>query len=147
MGKPEQVGMSARRLQKVNEILMDETKSGRVTAASILVARRGVIVLRGGWGTLTPDARNANAGPETVYILASISKPIAVLMLMLLVERGDISLNDPVQKYLPEFKGPGRDKVRVLDLLAHTSGLPDSCRRMSSCAKPMRRSINSSKAP
>jgi CubicO group peptidase (beta-lactamase class C family) len=76
-------------------------------------------------GHAYPDARNANAGPETVYILASISKPITVLMLMLLVERGDISLNDPVQKYLPEFKGPGRDKVRVLDLLAHTSGLPD----------------------
>src|SRR4029078_12664086 len=38
---------------------------------------------------------------------------------------GEISLADPVQTYLPEFKGPGRDKVRVLDLLAHTSGLPD----------------------
>ncbi len=125
MGKPEQVGMSARRLEIVNQILTDETKNGRVTAASVLVARRGVIVLRGGWGTLTPDAGSAKAGPETVYILASISKPITVLMLMLLVERGQVSLNDPVQKYLPEFKGPGREKVRVQDLLTHTSGLPD----------------------
>jgi CubicO group peptidase (beta-lactamase class C family) len=124
-GKPEQVGMSARRLERVNEILADETKSGRVTAASILVARRGVIVLRGGWGRLTPDADSTKAGPETVYILASISKPITYLMLMLLVERGLVSLNDPVQKYLPEFKGPGREKVRVQDLLTHTSGLPD----------------------
>ena len=54
MGKPEQVGMSAPRLEIVNQILTEETRSGRVTAASVLVARRGVIVLRGGWGTLAP---------------------------------------------------------------------------------------------
>ncbi len=125
MGKPDQVGMSARRLEMVNQILTEETKSGRVTAASVLVARRGFIVLRGGWGTLTPDPNSAKAGPDAVYIVASISKPITYLMLMLLVERGLISLNDPVQKYLPEFKGPGREKVRVRELLTHTSGLPD----------------------
>jgi CubicO group peptidase (beta-lactamase class C family) len=123
IGRPEDVGMVASRLERVNHILTDETKSGRVTAASVLVARRGVIVLRKGWGKLAPDA--AKAGPETVYIVASISKPITVLMLMLLVERGQVSLNDPVQKYLPEFQGPNRDKVRVQDLLTHTSGLPD----------------------
>src|SRR5205807_6366678 len=61
----------------------------------------------------------------TVYILASITKPVTVTALMLLVERGQVSLTDPVQKYLPEFQGPGRDKVRVQDLLTHTSGLPD----------------------
>src|SRR5262249_939541 len=65
------------------------------------------------------------AGPETVYILASITKPVTVTALMLLVERGQVSLADPVQKYLPEFQGPGREKVRVQDLLTHTSGLPD----------------------
>jgi CubicO group peptidase (beta-lactamase class C family) len=124
-GKPEQVGMSGRRLEMVNQILTEETSSGRVTAASILVARRGIIVLRGGWGRLTPDADSPKAGPETVYILASITKPVTVTALMLLVERGQVSLTDPVQKYLPEFKGPGREKVRVQDLLTHTSALPD----------------------
>ena len=78
LGKPEQVGMSGARLEIVNQILTDETKSGRVTAASVLVARRGVIVLRGGWGTLAPDAASPKAGPETVYILASITKPVTV---------------------------------------------------------------------
>ena len=125
LGTAAQAGMSASRLARVNQILADETKSGRVTAASVLVARRGVIVLRNGWGVLHPEANSAKAGPETVYLLASISKPITYLMLMLLVERGQISLNDLVQLYLPEFKGPGRDKVRVKDLLTHTSGLPD----------------------
>jgi beta-lactamase class C len=125
IGSPAQVGMSARRLETVAAILADETTSRRVTAASILVARRGIVVLRGGWGTLAPDAGSSKAGPATVYILASISKPITYLMLMLLVERGQVSLADPVQKYLPEFQGPGREKVRVQDLLTHTSGLPD----------------------
>jgi CubicO group peptidase (beta-lactamase class C family) len=124
-GTPDQVGMSASRLGIVNAILTEETRSGRVTAASVLVARRGVIVLRGGWGRLTPDADSPKAGPETVYILASITKPVTVTALMLLVERGQVSLTDPVDRYLPEFKGPGREKVRVQDLLTHTSGLPD----------------------
>src|SRR6266542_3134607 len=43
----------------------------------------------------------------------------------LLVERGMVALEDPVSFYLPEFRGGQRDKVRVLDLLSHTSGLPD----------------------
>lgn len=124
-GKPEQVGMSGSRLEIVNQILTEETGSRRVTAASVLVARRGLIVLRGGWGTLAPDAASPKTGPETVYILASITKPVTVTALMLLVERGQISLTDPVQKYVPEFQGPNRDKVRVQDLLTHTSGLPD----------------------
>lgn len=124
-GKAEQVGMSGPRLEIVNQILTEETRSKRVTAASVLVARRGIIVLRGGWGTLAPDDASPKAGPETVYILASITKPVTVTSLMLLVERGQISLTDPVQKYLPEFQGPSREKVRVQDLLTHTSGLPD----------------------
>jgi len=124
-GKPEQVGMSGSRLEIVSQILTEETRSRRLTAASVLVARRGIIVLRGGWGTLAPESASPKAGPETVYILASITKPVTVTALMLLVERGQVSLTDPVQKYLPEFQGPGREKVRVQDLLTHTSGLPD----------------------
>jgi CubicO group peptidase (beta-lactamase class C family) len=124
-GKPAQVGMSGSRLEVVDQILTEETRSRRVTAASVLVARRGIIVLRGGWGTLSPDSDSPKASPETVYILASITKPVTVTALMLLVERGQVSLTDPVQKYLPEFQGPGREKVRVQDLLTHTSGLPD----------------------
>jgi CubicO group peptidase (beta-lactamase class C family) len=117
--------MSTSRLDIVNQILTEETRSRRVTAASVLVARRGVVVLRGGWGTVAPDAASAMARPETVYILASITKPVTVTALMLLVQRGQVSLTDSVQKYLPEFQGPNREKVTVRDLLSHTSGLPD----------------------
>src|SRR5262249_49963042 len=107
IGKPEQVGMSGPRLELVNQILAEETTSRRVTAASVLVARRGVIVLRGGWGTLAPDAASPKAGPETVYILASITKPVTVTALMFLVERGQVSLTHPVPQCRPESQGPG----------------------------------------
>jgi CubicO group peptidase (beta-lactamase class C family) len=83
----------------------------------ILVARHGTIVLHSGFSPA--------AGPDAIYLVASITKPVTATALMLLVERGMVSLNDPVKLYLPEFTGDQRDKVRVRDLLAHTSGLPD----------------------
>jgi CubicO group peptidase (beta-lactamase class C family) len=63
--------------------------------------------------------------PDSVFLLASITKPVTACAVMLLVERGRISLIDPVSHYLPEFTGGERDKVLVRDLLKHTSGLPD----------------------
>ncbi len=124
-GQPEEVGMSAKRLQQAGQILEEETRSGRVLAASILVARHGIIVLHRGSGKLSPDPASPPAKPDTVYLVASITKPITASALMLLVERGMVSLSDPVQKYLQEFQGPEREKIRVQDVLSHVSGLPD----------------------
>jgi CubicO group peptidase (beta-lactamase class C family) len=124
-GKPEEVGMSATRLQQASRILEQETQSGRVLAASMLVARRGVVVLHHGWGRLAPGSSSPAASEDTVFLLASITKPVTATALLLLVERGMVSLADPVQKYLPEFQGPGREQVRVQDLLSHISGMPD----------------------
>jgi len=124
-GRPAEVGMSAERLDRVIECLESETGQQRVTSASICVARQGRIVLHRGFGRLNerPDAPRTQ--PDTVYILASISKPIAVTGLMLLVERGEVVLSDRVQRYLPEFAGEHKDKARVWHLLSHSSGLPD----------------------
>ncbi len=124
-GKPGEVGMSAGRLERAAAILEEETRSGRVLAASILVARKGVIVLHRGSGRLSPDPEDAPARPDTVYLVASITKPVTATALMMMVERGQVCLADPVQKYLPEFQGPEREKVRVQDILSHISGLPD----------------------
>jgi CubicO group peptidase (beta-lactamase class C family) len=124
-GAPEAASLSGSRLREAARLLEEETKSGRVLAASILVARGGTVVLHEGYGRTTPDPGGPPAGRETVYLLASITKPMTATALMLLVERGRVSLAEPVQKYLPEFKGPDREKVRVADLLTHVSGLPD----------------------
>ncbi|HYM09205.1 MAG TPA: serine hydrolase domain-containing protein, partial [Bryobacterales bacterium] len=102
-----------------------EVEQGRVLAASILVARRGKIVLHRGFGHMRPGPDAPPATPDTVFLLASITKPVTASALMLLVERGQVSLGDPVEHYLPEFRGDERAKVRVRDLLSHTSGMPD----------------------
>jgi CubicO group peptidase (beta-lactamase class C family) len=87
------VGMSQSRLDRVVDCLTAETEQRRVTSASIFVARYGRIVLHRGFGRLSEQA-DAPDRADTVYILASISKPIAVCGLMLLVERGDVVLSD-----------------------------------------------------
>jgi CubicO group peptidase (beta-lactamase class C family) len=122
---PASAGMSAERLARAAGLLETETREGRVLAASILAARDGKIVLHKGFGRLGPAAGAPPVQPDTVYLLASITKPVTACALMLLVERGQVSLADPVQRYIPEFTGGHRGEVRVRDLLSHISGLPD----------------------
>ncbi len=114
-GEPETVGMDKERLASASALLAAEVKAGRVAAASIIVVRNGVVVLHEGFG----------AKPDAVYLLASISKPVNAVALMVLVERGLVSLDDPASRYLPELQGEDRARIRVRDLLTHTSGLPD----------------------
>jgi CubicO group peptidase (beta-lactamase class C family) len=62
---------------------------------------------------------------DTIFDVASLTKVIATTpAIMLLVERGKIELNAPVRDYIPEFTGEGRERVKVRELLTHTSGLP-----------------------
>ncbi|MEY4266002.1 MAG: Penicillin-binding protein 4*, partial [Pseudomonadota bacterium] len=112
---PASQGMCPQRLARASALLAAEVAERRVAAASRLVARHGRVVLHVGHGA-TPDA---------VYLLASITKPVNAVAVMMLVERGLVSLDDPVARYLPEFAGPDRAAVRVRHLLTHTSGLPD----------------------
>src|SRR5215510_10309520 len=86
-GKPEDVGLSAPRLEEASQILDKETSSGRVLAASILVARHGSVVLQRGFGRISPDPAAPPAKAGTIYFLASITKPFTVAALMLLEER------------------------------------------------------------
>jgi CubicO group peptidase (beta-lactamase class C family) len=124
-GTPQDVGMSTERLESAARILEAETASGTVLSAGLLVARHGVIVLHRGYGRLWPGADSRPADAQTVFLIGSITKPMVIAALMKLVEQGRVVLGDPVQKYLPEFAGPERARVRIKDILAHTSGLPD----------------------
>lgn len=65
------------------------------------------------------------AKPDTVFLLASITKPMTAGAVMLLADRGQIKIEDPAGKYLPEFREGGRAKITIRHLLTHTSGLPD----------------------
>jgi CubicO group peptidase (beta-lactamase class C family) len=122
---PESVGMSGERLELAAGRLAAEVQAGRVGAASILVARRERIVLQKAFGRRGFARDTPPVNPESVFLLASITKPVTACALMLLVERGQAALSDPVSRYLPEFTGGDRARVRVKDLLSHSSGLPD----------------------
>jgi CubicO group peptidase (beta-lactamase class C family) len=109
----------ALRQSKIDEALRlieSKASTGEVSAASI-EAQHGDKVIRKSFGKAkTPDA---------VFLLASITKPMTCTAAMILSDRKELSIDDPVKKYLPEMTGGGRDRMLVRHLLTHTSGLPD----------------------
>lgn len=86
----------------------------------------------GGWalcyadqeGTLLPEAQRLRMEPDTIFDLASISKLFTALVIMQLVESGEVELDRPVIDYLPEFAAADKQAVTVRQLLVHTSGFP-----------------------
>ncbi len=103
------------RIADAEALIRKATDSGEVSAAALLV-RQGSFEVARGFG---------KAQPGTVFLLASITKPMTAAGVMVLRDRGEFTLNDPVRKFLPEFQGGDRDLVTIRHLLTHTSGLPD----------------------
>lgn len=125
IGAAADIGMSQDALSRAEAILQSEITNRRITAAALLVARNQTIIHSKGYGHLTPNEDSPPVKSDSVFLLASITKPVTACALMLLVDRGQVSLDDPVSLYLPEFQGGERDKVRIRYLLSHTSGMPD----------------------
>ena len=103
------------RLEAAAEVLRRSVRERQVRAA-VMVARVGGHRIERAFGA---------AELSSAFLLGSISKPICMAALMSLFDDGAFQLTDPVQKYLPEFKGDGRERVTVQHLLTHVSGLPD----------------------
>jgi CubicO group peptidase (beta-lactamase class C family) len=89
---------------------------------SIAVASADGVAWAQGFG-LADIEQHVPARPDTVFRLASISKPITAVAVMQLVERGLISLDDPIQKYVPSFPRKPQGEIRLRHLLTHTSGV------------------------
>ena len=104
------------RVREAADLIERTVNDGRVRAATLLVGRGGQCFER--------SFGEANS-IETVFLIASITKPMSAAGVMKLVEAGRLGLEDPVAKHLPEFRGGEREKVRVRHLLTHTCGLPD----------------------
>lgn len=123
-GAPAAVGMSAAQLKRAFGLLVAAIEAGQISAASLTVTRHGKEVFARGAGQRKP-----HTGPpvdaDSIFLLASITKPVTACALMILVDRGLISLDDPVAYYLPEFTGGDRPAVKVRHLLSHVSGMPD----------------------
>jgi CubicO group peptidase (beta-lactamase class C family) len=77
------------------------------------------------FGRLSVEGDSRPAPEDTIFLIASPTKPLTALALMLLVERGDVKLSDPVCRFLPDFTGEGREAITLAHCLTHTSGLPD----------------------
>jgi CubicO group peptidase (beta-lactamase class C family) len=120
----DEAGLSATALNRAEDAVWEEINRGSFPGASLAVGRWGRVVLEEGLGRT--GAGGAEVDPDrTVYDIASLSKVVGTTSaVMLLVEDGRMSLDDPVQAYLPEFTGYNKDRVTIRHLLTHTSGLP-----------------------
>jgi CubicO group peptidase (beta-lactamase class C family) len=100
-------------------------QQGVYPGAALVIGRRDTILFAGAYGHLTWSAKSpAVSVDDTFWDLASLTKVVATTpSLMLLVERGKVSLDTPVVRYVPEFNGPGTAAITVRQLLTHTSGL------------------------
>jgi CubicO group peptidase (beta-lactamase class C family) len=124
-GAPEEAGFDPGRLDRVRALCRTATEKGDVPGLALAVARDGRLVLNEAWGWTGLAPESPPATPETVWLIASVTKPVVCTGICLLLERGELALDDPVSRRLPEFDGADRAGVTLRHLLTHTSGLPD----------------------
>ncbi len=101
--RPEAVGISTERLQRVNELVDRYMASGDITGAVTLVARNGRIVHLQAQGVMDASSKKPMQ-KDTIFRIASMSKPVAGAAILMLVEEGKVRLTDPVSKFIPSFK-------------------------------------------
>ncbi|HEX5108443.1 MAG TPA: serine hydrolase domain-containing protein [Vicinamibacterales bacterium] len=103
-GKPEDVGLSASRLQRISDMIQRRIAAGELAGAVTVVARRGKIAHLSAQGVMDLESKQPmTAG--TMFRIASMTKPVVGVAIMMMVEEGRLHLNDPVSRYIPEFRG------------------------------------------
>ena len=113
-------GFDPDRLSRAASYCRRAVDAGAVPGCALLVLRHGRRVVDEAWGEAAPDQP---ASPETIWLIASLTKPVVCAAACLFVERGLLALDDPIRRWVPEFED--RRDATVLHLLTHTSGLPD----------------------
>ena len=136
---PASAGMSAERLARIDELVKEYVDKKWIAGAAILVARNGKIVYYKGLGYDDVDKKTPMK-KDAICRIASQTKAITSVAVMMLYEQGKILLNDPISKYIPEFKHPkvldkfnpadttyttvpAKREITIRDLLTHTSGI------------------------
>ncbi|MCK5944681.1 MAG: serine hydrolase, partial [Planctomycetes bacterium] len=115
--------------QGVARVLRAAVAERAFPGAVCVVTRHGRVVAEVPVGSLSYDDGAAPVTAETRYDLASLTKVCATTPAVLaLIDDGKLSLDDPVQKWVPAFEGPGKEQVTVRHLMAHQGGLPSYVR-------------------
>lgn len=127
IGRPSEVGMSSSRLAVLDQVIVESIAEEETPGAVLLVARRGKIVYRKAFGLRAVEPTQEEMTHGSIFDVASLTKVMATAgSVMALVEDGKLVLTRPVGDYIPEFSRRGKERVRVVDLLTHFSGLrPD----------------------
>jgi CubicO group peptidase (beta-lactamase class C family) len=135
--KPDVVGLSAERLGRIGAVVQRSIDEKRIAGAVTLVARRGSVVWFKAQGMMDREAGKPMRA-DVMFRICSMTKPITSVAVMMLYEEGRFLLEDPISKYLPEFKNPkvlvkpasgesytipASREITIRDLLRHTSGL------------------------
>jgi CubicO group peptidase (beta-lactamase class C family) len=122
---PETMNIDPTRLQRAYAILQRWVDSDRVPAAALCVGRNGRVVQPRFFGRQRPEQGAPGLRDDALFLIASITKPVTATAVMLLVERGQLALHDRVAEFVPAFAQNGKQDIRLIHLLTHTSGLPD----------------------
>ena len=146
--KPEEVGLSSQRLTRINDMMQRHIAAGEISGGVTIVARRGRIAHFEAHGTTELETRTPTA-KDAVFRIASMTKVVTGVAVMMMVEEGKLRITDPVSLFIPEFKNlevaverplqgaspgdeargsafytvPADREVTIRDLLTHTSGL------------------------
>ncbi|HUJ77131.1 MAG TPA: serine hydrolase domain-containing protein, partial [bacterium] len=119
------VNFSRNRRQELQELVEGAIRAKLFPGLEVLVARGAEVLLHETWGQLEIGPEAPAMRPGTVFDIASITKPMATAtVLLVLLEMGQVSLEDKVADYFPEFEGADRQGITLRHLLTHTSGLP-----------------------
>ena len=100
---PEDVGMSSERLERINPVMQGYVDEGKLAGALTMVARRGKVVHLETFRKMD-IAKDKPMTEDTIFRIYSMSKPVTSVAVMILYEEGHFRLDDPVSKFIPEFK-------------------------------------------
>jgi CubicO group peptidase (beta-lactamase class C family) len=152
--KPESVGLSEERLSRIRDTMQRHIDAHDISGAVTLVARKGQIAWFHSQGLMDIEA-NKPMSKEAIFRVFSMSKPVCGVAILMLLEEGKVRLNDPVSKFIPEYKGskvavvqdrpanapasdppkyytiPAAREVTIQDLLTHVSGVASGGRASS----------------
>jgi CubicO group peptidase (beta-lactamase class C family) len=136
--KPEEVGLSSERLARIGAVLQADVDAGRIPGAVIAIARRGKLVAFDAYGW-SDKAAGVAMTTDTIFNIASMTKPMTTVGALMLYEQGKILIDDPLSKYFPKFANmrvaardnseptaetvPANRQITIQDLMRHTSGL------------------------